>query len=131
MEVPTCVARAALFGDATISPLGRPVCEVITAAKRDLEPGELLDGIGGFTSYGLLENSQHTWTEGLLPLGLSEGCRLRRKLDKDSVVTLDDVVFPDGRLCDRLWNEQKEFFALAQESERTDREEISGEGASA
>ncbi|MDZ7693123.1 MAG: hypothetical protein U5K69_18715 [Balneolaceae bacterium] len=55
LEVPLTAARAVLFEDATITPKGRPISEVITLAKRDLNVGEKLDGIGGFTCYGTIE----------------------------------------------------------------------------
>ena len=56
-EVPNTVARAVLFGDATIAADGAPRVDVVTAAKVDLKAGELLDGIGGFKTYGLAENA--------------------------------------------------------------------------
>ena len=46
-EVPDTVARAVLFGDATIAPVGAPVVDVVATAKTDLEAGEVLDGLGG------------------------------------------------------------------------------------
>ena len=110
LETPLTVARAVLFGDAAVTPLGGPVCAVVTAAKRDLRAGEMLDGIGGFTSYGLLDNYAASRAENLLPLGLSEGCRLARDVAKDEVITQDAVIFPPGRLSDRLWGEQAEKF---------------------
>src|SRR4030065_1882254 len=42
MQIVTTVARAVLFHDATVSPMGRPVCDVITVAKKDLKNGEVL-----------------------------------------------------------------------------------------
>jgi predicted homoserine dehydrogenase-like protein len=51
-ELPTTVARAVLFSDAAIAPLGGPRVEVITTAKTDLEEGQRLDGIGGYMTYG-------------------------------------------------------------------------------
>ena len=75
-EVPLTAARAVLFRDATIAPLGAPVCEVMTCAKRDLRAGEVLDGIGGFLTYGVLENRDVFEEGGYLPMGLAEGCRL-------------------------------------------------------
>lgn len=110
LEVPLTVARAVLFRDATLTPLAGPVCDVITAAKRDLKAGEELDGIGGFTSYGLLENAQVCQAENLLPMGLSENCRLRRDIPRDQVITYADVELPEGRLCDRLRAEQTAHF---------------------
>jgi predicted homoserine dehydrogenase-like protein len=111
LEVPLTVARAALFGDAALTPLGGPVCDVITAAKRDLRRGEELDGIGGFTCYGLLDNSEVCQVESLLPMGLSQGCRLKRNVAKDQVITYADVAVPEGRLCDKLRAEQDACFA--------------------
>ena len=49
-EVPTTVARAVLFQDATITPLGAPTVEVITIAKQDLPAGTVLDGSGVTTT---------------------------------------------------------------------------------
>lgn len=111
LETPLTVARAVLFGDAALAPLGAPVCEVVTAAKRDLRAGETLDGIGGFTSYGLLENYAISRAENLLPLGLSEGCRLVRDVAKDEVITKEAVISPPDRLSDRLRAEQDVFWA--------------------
>ncbi len=114
LEVPLTVARAVLFDDATATPLAGPVCEVVTVAKRDLKAGEMLDGIGGFTCYGVLENSEIRQVENLLPMGLSEGCYLKRDIPKDQVITCADVTLPEGRLCDKLWAEQNAYFALSE-----------------
>jgi predicted homoserine dehydrogenase-like protein len=108
LEVPSTIARAALFGDATIAPLDRPRVEVITAAKRDLKAGEVLDGIGWYMTYGLCENAEDA--AGLLPMGLAEGCRLLRDVPKDEVIADTDVDRPGGRLCDELRAQQAARF---------------------
>jgi predicted homoserine dehydrogenase-like protein len=111
-EVPFTVARAAIFGDAAITPLGAPQVEVIAAAKRDLKQGETLDGLGHYMTYGLCENAATVHDEQLLPIGLAEGCRLRRNIKRDHVLSYDDVELPPGRICDRLRLEQNSrFFA--------------------
>ena len=109
-EVPFTVARAAIFGDAAIAPLGPPYVDVVTAAKRDLKAGEILDGLGHYMSYGLCENAQTVHAERLLPIGLAEGCRLRRDIARDQVLGYNDVEFPPGRLCDELRREQDARF---------------------
>lgn len=109
-EVPLSVARVVLFKDAVLTPIGAPVVEVITAAKKDLKTGEVLDGMGGFAAYGLLENAEISRAQNLLPMGLSEGCSLKRNIPKDAVLTYDDVSLPPDRLCDRLKAEQNEYF---------------------
>ena len=105
-ETPNTVARAVLFKDAALAPAGDPLVEVITAAKIDLKAGETLDGIGHYMTYGLCENSDTSRKENLLPIGLAEGCKLKRNITKDSVLTFDDVEIPQNRLIDKLWKEQ-------------------------
>jgi predicted homoserine dehydrogenase-like protein len=110
LEVPLTVARAVLFQDAAVAPLEGPVCDVITVAKQDLKDGEVLDGIGGFTCYGAIENSEVCREENFLPMGLSQGCRLKRNVSRDEAITYADVDLPRDRLCDRLRSEQDAFF---------------------
>ena len=110
LEAPLSVARAVLFNDATITPQGGPVCEVLAVAKRDLVPGEVLDGIGGFTCYGVIDNVSTVRSESLLPMGLAEGCIIRRPVPMDQPLTWDDVDVPSGRLIDELRDQQKAHF---------------------
>jgi predicted homoserine dehydrogenase-like protein len=109
-EVPNTVARAVLFQDATLTPAGAPAVEVVATAKIALNKGQTLDGIGHYMSYGLCENADTARRENLLPIGLAEGCLLRHDIEKDTVLTFDDVELPAGRLCDRLWQEQLGLF---------------------
>ncbi len=112
-EVPTSLARAVLFGDAAIAAAGAPRVEVVAIAKRDLSAGHVVDGLGGYDSYGEAETSAATTSGGLLPMGIAEGCRLVRDVRKDDALRYDDVELPDGRLIDRLRAEQAELFAPA------------------
>jgi predicted homoserine dehydrogenase-like protein len=109
-EVPASVARAVLFGDAVMTPLAGPVVDVVTTAKVDLAAGVEIDAMGGYLTYGQAENADVTRAERLLPMGLAEGCRLRRAVAKDAVLTYDDVDVPAGRLSDRLRAEQDAHF---------------------
>ena len=109
-EVPNTVARAVLFGDAALAPLGGPCVEVAATAKVDLKAGQRIDGLGGYLTYGLAENSTTARAEDLLPIGLAEGCTLRRDVPRDGLLTFADVELPPDRLCDRLWREQLERF---------------------
>lgn len=109
-EVPLSVARAVLFKDHVLSPLGKPLVDVVTTAKIDLKAGETLDGIGCYMTYGQCENSDITEQQNLLPMGLAEGCRLKRDIPKDRVLTYDDVELPADRLCDKLRAEQNAYF---------------------
>jgi predicted homoserine dehydrogenase-like protein len=110
IQIASTIGRAVVHGDATVAPLGGPVCEVVTVAKRDLAAGERLDGVGGFCSYGLIDNTASARAQAALPIGLSEGCVLRRAVAKDDVVSFDDVDQPGGRLVEKLWHEQNELW---------------------
>jgi predicted homoserine dehydrogenase-like protein len=112
LQIATSAARAALFQDATVAPLGKPVCEVITVAKRDLKKGEVLDGIGGFASYGIIDNYEVCRERNLLPMGLSDQCRLLTDVNRDQTITYSDIEAPKGRLCDKLRDKQNFYFGL-------------------
>lgn len=110
LEVPLTAARAVLFGDAAVAPRGAPVCEVVTVAKRDLPKGHQLDGIGGFDTYGVIDNADAARRENALPMGMAEGCVLASGIAKDGPIRFADVTLPGGRLIDELWREQEGYF---------------------
>ena len=112
-ETPTSVARAVLFQDAALAPAGPMRVEVVTAAKIALKAGQQLDGIGHYHTYGLAENADVTREENLLPIGVAEGCILRHDIERDQVLTYDDVILPEGRLIDQLRAEQAAHFNYA------------------
>ena len=104
------IARAVLLGDAALAPLGRPYVEVVATAKRDLKAGEKIDGIGWYMTYGECENADIRIKENLLPLGLAEGCIVKHDISRDTTLTFDDVIVPEGRFADQLYKEQEEYF---------------------
>jgi predicted homoserine dehydrogenase-like protein len=106
IQLASTLGRAVILRDPTVAPIGGPVTEVVTVAKRDLKAGERLDGIGGYGAYGLIDNVAAARAMTALPIGLSEGCVLRRDVAKDAVVSFDDVDSPSGRLAEALWHEQ-------------------------
>jgi len=110
LESPLTIARAVLFHDAATAPLAGQVVDVVTAAKRDLNEGEEVDGIGGFMVYGVTENHDVARRGNMIPMSLIEGCRLKRNLLRDEILTYEDVDVPGGRLVDKLYKEQIEYF---------------------
>lgn len=108
IQLPSTIARAVIHADPTVAPLAGPACEVVTVAKRNLKAGEHLDGVGGFCSYGLIENHVAARTIKALPIAMSDDCLLLRDVAKDEVVTFSDVRMPPVRLRDKLWAEQRE-----------------------
>jgi len=129
-ETPTSVARAACFHDAVLTPLAGPVVEVVATAKIDLKRGQELDGLGCYMTYGQCEKADTVYREGLLPMGVAEGCRLERDVPKDTVLRYDDVIVPRDRVVDRLRAEQDEvFFGAARRPSPQPRAGLASEAA--
>ena len=109
-EVPNSIARVVLFRDSLAPPLAGPVVEVCAVAKRDLKAGEILDDYGMYMTYGEAVNVDEMSKGQYLPEGLVEGCKLKRDVKKDAVLTYSDVELPPNRLADRLRAEQYRHF---------------------
>ena len=65
--------------------------DVASYAKKDLKIGEKLDGEGGFCARGKLITSQKSKDEKILPLGLTDNAILKKNINKDQVIRLEDV----------------------------------------
>ena len=107
LDAPMSLARAVLFGDAVGQPIGGPVVEVVAIAKRDLLAGETLDSFGRYMTYGQSEKATVVQSEGLVPEGLVEGCRLKRSIGRDQPIHWSDVEVPSHELAHRLYAEQQ------------------------
>lgn len=104
-DVPSSIARAVLFGDVTIAPLEKPMVEVIAIAKKDIKKGEIIDGLGGFATYGVCENYKTARKEKLLPIGLAEDAVALKDIKKDQAIRLSDIKLKEDKFAVRLWRE--------------------------
>jgi len=91
IEVPLTAALQVIRGKSNMQPLPRLVSEVFAVAKRDLQPGDRLDGIGGECFYSLIDTYETAQAERLLPIGLAKNARMIRPVSIDQPLTLDDV----------------------------------------
>ncbi|HLW46145.1 MAG TPA: hypothetical protein VKW09_00040 [bacterium] len=111
LELPISAARAVLDGAPTGAPRPVPCAAVVSAAKRPLRPGDVLDGEGGATVYGLADDAAAAAKEGFLPVGLSHGGRVVRPVPEDGLVRLDDVTLNTSGPLYRMWAEQQRLIA--------------------
>ncbi|MCE5330138.1 NAD(P)-dependent oxidoreductase, partial [bacterium] len=102
IETPISIAKAFIYNEPTIAPDYGFVSEVMSLAKKDLKPGDILDGIGGYTCYGLIELHNIMKKEKFLPIGISEGCVVKRKISKDEPVKYDDVEINENSILVNL-----------------------------
>jgi predicted homoserine dehydrogenase-like protein len=96
LEVGVSVASVALRGEATGVATAWNA-DVVATAKRDLKPGELLDGEGGYTVWGKLLPATTSKKMGGLPLGLAHNVKLIRPVKKGQSLTWDDVQMDNSR----------------------------------
>jgi predicted homoserine dehydrogenase-like protein len=87
------IAEAFLDGWAVLQPTQGLLTNVYAYAKKDLQMGEVLDGIGGYAAYGLIENRADNELVPGLPICLAEDVTLRRDILKDEKILLADVVY--------------------------------------
>ena len=111
LETPLSAVKAVLENQATIVPLGVPVSETITVAKKDLMAGQPLDGIGGYTVYGTIERYDISKEIGALPLGLvNKNTLLKKNVNKGDIITYDMVDLDADSLIVQLRKIQDRFF---------------------
>ncbi|GLI50566.1 hypothetical protein TSYNTROOL_06520 [Tepidanaerobacter syntrophicus] len=111
VETPLSAARAVLYKEPTISPIGAPVAETITVAKKDLKAGEHLDGIGGYTVYGLIDTAENAKKENALPIGLiNENTVLKQDVKKGQAISYNMVELENDSTILQLRRIQDKFF---------------------
>jgi predicted homoserine dehydrogenase-like protein len=92
IEVPLTCAMLGIHRKSNMEPLDHLVSEVFAVAKEDLQPGDILDGIGGVSYYSLIERYEIARKENLLPVGLAKSARVVNPIGKDEPVKLTDVI---------------------------------------
>jgi predicted homoserine dehydrogenase-like protein len=96
LEVGMSVASVALRGEPT-GVASAWNADVVATAKRDLKPGDLLDGEGGYTVWGKLQPAVKSKAFGGLPLGLAHNVKVIRPVAKGQMLSWADVDMPASR----------------------------------
>ena len=102
------VASVALRGE----PTGVATCwnaDVVATAKRDLKPGEMLDGEGGYTVWGKLLPAETSTRLGGLPLGLAHQVKVVRPVRKGQSLSWDDVAMDADLPAYRIRREMEDM----------------------
>lgn len=109
LEVGQSVASVALRREPTGVATGWRA-DVVATAKRDLRPGDRLDGEGGYTVWGKLLPAEKSRAMGGVPLGLAHDVKVVRAIAKGACVTWVDV---DIDTTTRAYHLRREMEALA------------------
>lgn len=109
LEVGFSVASVVLRGEATGAAIGWNA-DVVATAKRDLRPGELLDGEGGYTVWGKLLPAEASMKLGGVPLGLAHQVKVVRPVKQGQSLSWDDVAMDTGTRAYQLRKELEGLF---------------------
>ncbi len=104
LELSKSIASSVLIG----VPTGCPhtfVADMISVAKKDLKPGEMLDGPGAYALYGDLVPAEESLKNKYLPTGLTENIKVVRPVAKDRIITYGDVELDENMFAYKLRKE--------------------------
>ena len=104
------MASVALRGEATGVAVGWNA-DVVATAKRDLQPGDLLDGEGGYTVWGRLLPAQKSVAIGGVPLGLAHDVKVVRPVRQGECLTWADVTMDTTSRAYTVRREMEQMFA--------------------
>jgi predicted homoserine dehydrogenase-like protein len=107
IEALTTVVDAVLNLRPTLNPAYGLQTNVIAYARKDLKSGETLDGLGGFTCYGLIENLTGNGPDRGLPICLADEVTLLRDVKKDERIRFQDVHYDPREARFRLYEEAR------------------------
>jgi len=94
LEVPRTIRRILRDGRPLLNNGANPTITVCAVAKRDLEPGHIIEhAMGGMDVRG--EATRIVDDRDAAPIGLLSGARITRKVGRDETLTLDAVELPD------------------------------------
>ena len=65
--------------------------DVVSLAKKDLNPGDTLDGEGGYCARGRLTTAKASIQNDYLPLGLTDNAKVIKPIKKDQFIKFSDV----------------------------------------
>ena len=109
LEVGMSVASVALRREPTGVAMGWNA-DVVATAKKDLLPGEMLDGEGGYTVWGKLLPARTSVELGGVPLGLAHDVKVMRPVKKGQSLSWDDVAIDTSTPAYRIRRQMEDLF---------------------
>ena len=105
-----------LLGKSVVESKGKPVCDVMSIAKKDLKPGDILGPIGNFEYTGTIAEVSVAREADALPIGLAKNGEVIRPVAKGNVISMADVIIKEHDVCLEL---RKRYNAMIQDERYT------------
>lgn len=101
IEAPLSIARAVLDRESSLF-APHLQAEVVSMAKKDLHPGDKIDGIGGYTIRGYADNAKDAKRDNLVPIGLMQNAVVMKEIKTGDLITYDHVQIDESSLIVQL-----------------------------
>ncbi len=108
IEAPITVYRAILDRESSLY-APHLNAEVVTMTKKNLEVGDVIDGIGGFTVRGYADNALDAKRDNLVPIGLIAGAKIVKPIGVGELLTYDHVELNQDSFIVALRKKQDEL----------------------
>ena len=105
IEAPLSIARVVLDREASLFAPSL-MAEVCAMAKKDLNPGDTIDGIGGYTVRGYADIAKDAKRDNLVPIGLIEGAIVQKPIKVGDLISYDQVELDESSLIVELRRKQ-------------------------
>lgn len=106
LETPVSILRAVDKKETTLATDRIPTIDAVAVAKKDLQIGDKLDVLGGFTVYGMIEEAETSLKKNMLPIGLAPGAVMVKSVKKGDILTYEDVKLDETQSIVKLRKEQ-------------------------
>ncbi len=107
IETMRTVAEAVLDQRSLLNPKYGFRTNVYSYAKKNISKGEILDGVGGYTCYGLIENCDSNNESEGLPICLAHDLSVNRDIGIDEKIFMSDITIDVNRIDFKLYNKAK------------------------
>lgn len=115
IEAMKTIIEAVSLGSCFLSPYHGFQTNVYAYAKTDLQAEQTLDGVGGYTCYGKIENLEDNHVDPGLPICLADKVVLNRAVARDERISMADIAYDPRRVDFVLYQRALE---LADKAER-------------
>ena len=91
-----------ILGKSSLKPIGVPVSDVCTIAKRNLKAGETLDAIGGYDYFGKIIRAKESMEKDYLPVGMAKDAVLLCDIMEGEHIRMSQVRINNHRMTMKL-----------------------------
>lgn len=99
-------AKVAILKDPVLQPMDHKVVEVVPYAKKDLKAGEVIDKIGGYAFYGLIEERKTIDEKNFVPVSALPGTVAACDIKKDERITRRKIIADQQGYMWKILNHQ-------------------------